>query len=336
MFLFKPTPLNSRVLDDDTLRADKKGCIHFGPCGVGEKALYLNSFFIERTWYVPIETVKRVYKRVAMSKGGFTGKGIFGAIPYLVVEHLGGEQVCTFKHEQHVDAMLAEIKHRCPRIRTMSAAAEKRLSDAKAAEEASYKKNLSRTARESIAVLEKAKAYLSDREDLTMRLAADSKARRVNLMTHPAARWVAFSIFCFAVAAAAYGLVLYFTGTGDAGLYVTAFGLMGIFLFSSSRVMPTAHSNARALKEALDATLAEMTDYLKGYPDFPLPARYAHPATITRMVRSLRQGRSETVEEAFEDMKQVLKSLNSSVRVSQTEYDEVVAIKPMFLLADYR
>ncbi len=336
MFLFKPAPLNSSILDDDSLKTDKKNCIHFGPCGVGDKALYLNSFFIERTYYVPVETVRRVYKRVAMSKGGFTGKGIFGAIPYLVVEHKGGEQVCTFKHEQHVDAMLAEIKHRWPRIRTMSAAAEKRLADARAAEEASYKKHLSRTAQEAIAVLEKARAFLNAREDLAMRLATDSKARRVNLMTHPAARWVAFSIFCFAVAAAAYGLVLYFTDTGDMGLYVTAFGLMGIFLFSSSRVMPTAHSNAKALKEALDRTLAEMEDYLKGYPDFPLPARYAHPATLTRMIRSLRQGRSETVAEAYEDMKAVLKSLNRSVQVSQTEYDEVVAIKPMFLLADYR
>mgnify|MGYP007103992378 CR=1 FL=1 len=30
--------------------------------------------------------VTRVYKRVAMSKGGFSGKGIFATLSYLVVE----------------------------------------------------------------------------------------------------------------------------------------------------------------------------------------------------------------------------------------------------------
>ncbi|MDO5536513.1 MAG: hypothetical protein Q4F72_03175 [Desulfovibrionaceae bacterium] len=336
MSLFKPTPLDRQRLDDAALRADKKACIHFGPCGVGEKALYLNSFFIERSWYVPITAVRRVYKRVAMSKGGFTGKGIFGSIPYLVVEYNGGQKVCNFKHEQHVDAMLAEIKHRWPKIKTVSAAAEQKLAEAKAAEEASYKKNLSRTAKESIAALEKARAYLEERQDLAMRLAADSKARRVNLMTNPAQRWVALSIFCFAIAAAAYGIILWLTGTGDTGLYITAFGFMGIFIFSGANVLPTARNNTKTLKEALEKTQGEVGDYIAAYPDFPLPARYAHPATLARMIRSIRQGRSETVEEAFEDMKAVLKTLNSSVRVSQTEYDEVVAIKPMFLLADYR
>ena len=54
------------------------------------------------------------------------------------------------------------------------------------------------------------------------------------------------------------------------------------------------------------------------------------------MMRSIREGRSETIPEAYEDMKAVLRSLNSGVKVNQTEYDEVVAIKPMFLLENYR
>jgi hypothetical protein len=35
-------------------------------------------------------------------------------------------------------------------------------------------------------------------------------------------------------------------------------------------------------------------------------------------------------------MKAVLKSLNSTVTVSQTEYDEVITIKPIFLLENYQ
>ena len=95
--IFAPARLGSVTLDNETLAADKKGCRRFGPCGVGEKALYLNSFFIDRHYYVALESVHRVFKRVAMSKGGFTGKGAFGSIPYLVVEYDDGAQKqCNF------------------------------------------------------------------------------------------------------------------------------------------------------------------------------------------------------------------------------------------------
>ena len=94
--------------------------------------------------------------------------------------------------------------------------------------------------------------------------------------------------------------------------------------------------NRKAIAAALDKTRTELAEYLAAYPDFPLPVRYAHPLTVARMIRSVREGRSETVEEAFEDMKAVLKSLNSSVTVSQTEYDEVITIKPIYLLENYQ
>jgi hypothetical protein len=94
--------------------------------------------------------------------------------------------------------------------------------------------------------------------------------------------------------------------------------------------------NRKAIAAALDKTRNELADHLAAYPGFPLPVRYAHPLTVARMIRSIREGRSETVEEAFEDMKAVLKSLNSSVTVSQTEYDEVITIKPIFLLEHYQ
>ena len=42
-----------------------------------------------------------------MSKGGFTGKGFFGSLPYLVVEYDDGKQKqCNFKHEEDVDRLL--------------------------------------------------------------------------------------------------------------------------------------------------------------------------------------------------------------------------------------
>ena len=65
-------------------------------------------------------------------------------------------------------------------------------------------------------------------------------------------------------------------------------------------------------------------------------ARYAHPIVLERMIRSIREGRAKTCEEALEVVKEDLRKLNRSVKVSQEEYDEVVVVKPMFLVSDYR
>ena len=46
--LFAPVRLGSTALSAEVLTADVKNCKHFGPCGVGEKALYLNGFLFDR------------------------------------------------------------------------------------------------------------------------------------------------------------------------------------------------------------------------------------------------------------------------------------------------
>ena len=42
--IFKPAQLGLARLDAHELEEDKKACRKIGPCGVGKKALYLNSF----------------------------------------------------------------------------------------------------------------------------------------------------------------------------------------------------------------------------------------------------------------------------------------------------
>ena len=75
------------------------------PLRRGKKALYLNSFYIDRRYYLPYGSITRVFKRVAMSSGGFTGKGMFASMAYLVVEYDGGKQKqCNFKDERDVDS----------------------------------------------------------------------------------------------------------------------------------------------------------------------------------------------------------------------------------------
>ena len=86
----------------------------------------------------------------------------------------------------------------------------------------------------------------------------------------------------------------------------------------------------------LRAAVEAMRGYLKGRPSFSIPPQYAHPIVLTRMIRVLREGRAQSVTEALEVVKQDLRALNSSVTVSQKEHDEVVAVKPLFLVCDYR
>jgi hypothetical protein len=75
---------------------------------------------------------------------------------------------------------------------------------------------------------------------------------------------------------------------------------------------------------------------MHGCPGFALPAQYAHPASCDRMIRVIREGRAQTAGEAWRIMKEDLRRINADVTVSQTEYDEITAIKPMFLICEYR
>ena len=137
--IFKPAQLGLARLDAHELEEDKKACRKIGPCGVGKKALYLNSFYIDRRYYLPYGSITRVFKRVAMSAGGFTGKGMFASMAYLVVEYDGGKQKqCNFKDERDVDKLLEVLAKEQPQIHLLSAAGEQMLQK-KEAEKASRK-----------------------------------------------------------------------------------------------------------------------------------------------------------------------------------------------------
>lgn len=332
--IFAPACVGKTTLPRETLARDKKSCRRFGSCGVGEEALYLGEFLIDRRCYIAMSAVERVFKRVALSKGGFTGKGVFGSVPYLVVEYDGGKQKqCSFKREDDVDALLACMAERFPDIPRMSAESEKRLAEKLAREEARYLKELTPQAQKAREELEAAEKFLNGYPVLTERLSAAAMAKRVNEKANPAYKWVALAIVLAGVAAAAYGI--YARVNGDTtGLYFLLMGLAAIFLFSGSQVLPTAKNNRRALDRAWQEAQEKLADVLP--KAFPLPARYAHPVVLRRMTRILREGRAQSADEAFAVLKADLKALNADVQVEQEEYDEVVAIKPMFLLCEYR
>jgi hypothetical protein len=332
---FAPVRLGNTVLEAETAAADRKSCRRFGPCGVGEKALYLNSFFIDRHYYVALESVRRVFKRVAMSKGGFTGKGAFGSIPYLVVEYDDGAQKqCNFKHEEDVDNLLAYLAKICPDLPLQSQKVERHMAQQQAQEARRYLKELTPQAQSEKERLEQARAFLEDHTNLTRRLSQAAKAKRVNDRSNPSYKWVALAIVIAGVAALVYGIITMVRGTSSLGIYFALFGFAAVFLFSGAHVLPTARNNKTALSREWEQAQADLAAVLP--KDFPLPARYAHPVVLTRMIRVLREGRAQTADQALEVVKQDLKALTADVQVEQWEYDEVVAIKPMFLLSDYQ
>ena len=335
--MIRPQRLGKDTLPENELKEDKKSCHKFGPCGVGQKAIYLNSFYIDRQYYVPMKSIKRVFKRIAMSKGGFTGRGGFATLPYLVVEFDDGRQKqCNFKHEEDVDRILAYIEDNFPDIPLHSEAAEQKLREKERnLEKKRLAGNISDTARNNISILDNAIKYLHKDSDLYLNLSQSAKKKRVYDRSNPAYKWVALAITIIGLGAFFYGVYSVITHAGF-GIYFLLFGLAAIFLFSGASVLPTSKNNKHYIEKQLVRSIDDMQRYIKTYPDFPVPAYYAHPVVLKRMQDILKDKRAETMSEALEVLKNDLKALNSSVVVEQEEYDEIVAIKPMFLVMDYK
>ena len=337
--LFKPAQLGLAKLNADELEADKKACKKIGPCGVGKKALYLNSFYIDRRYYLPYGSITRVFKRVAMSQGGFTGKGMFASMAYLVVEYDGGKQKqCNFKDERDVDALLDVLAKEQPQIKLLSAAGEQAVAK-QAAEKAARKlPELTKDAEHSLTVLRRAKEFLEAKPAVSDELSAAERRKRAQLQSKPVYKYVALIISLLGVVSAAYGIQSILNHTGNYGIYFALFGFAAIFLFSSYNMMPTAHNNHKSIMARADKAEAAMAEYIRAYPggSFPVPDIYAHPVVLKQMTDAIQEGRAVTLPEALAAVKNRLKEVNADVQVEQEEYDEIVQIKAMFLNHDYQ
>lgn len=326
-------PLSEKKLDKEILKKDKREAKHIGPVGIGEKALYLNSFYIDRMYYIPIEAIERVYKRVAMSKGGFSGRGMFASLSYLVVEYDGGkEKACLIRKEWKLDEALSEIRKRFPNLPTMSKRAEEKLRSEEEEEKAKLLPKLSEEAEKAVFEIEEADKILQEREELYKNLALQAKQERMVQSTNPYYRYFAWLLFFGGLLCLLSAGVFY--KNGDQSHAIVLFGFFLMLFLVGFRVRPTGRQNKEEVEREYEESIRKMKDSLP--KDFPLPAQYAHPLCLLWMKQNILEGKAETFSSSYELLKKELKELDSTKEVTQKVYDRLIVIKPMFLAHGYR
>ena len=244
--IFKPRPLSRTMLDDASLVRDKQHCRRIGPCGVGRRALYLNSYFIDRHYYVPFSAITRAFKFIEEGTGGV--RGVLAGRACLLVEYDGGmQQVCCFKYEDQIDELLRVLHKMHPEIPCVSEEEEAELEveyERRRAEER-RRPPLSMRAEREIEELENAIAYLERKPELYKRLSRAAKRRRNYQSRSAGYRWAAAAIMVLGAAALIYGVVS-LVCRGFSGGYLLLCLLAAGILFGGWRLLPTARNNNAA------------------------------------------------------------------------------------------
>lgn len=108
-----PKALSETILPPEKLRPDRICCDHYEDFGLGDAALYIGMFGLNRFGYIPLSAIDRVYKRLAVSKGFFEEGKLFGTLAYLVVCYDGNKQKAyRFTNEENVDALLNAVREK--------------------------------------------------------------------------------------------------------------------------------------------------------------------------------------------------------------------------------
>lgn len=333
--IFTPIPLTDAILSSEQLKKDVRNAKKIGPCGIGEQALYLGGRFIERRYYILWRRVRRVFKRVAMTKGGFTKKGLFASMTYIVVQYDdNSERTCYIKREADADILLELIQKEQPKVAIYSAEAQKKLKAAEKEEAARYKRDISPEAHTCIEKLEHAIQHLNTEPTLYETLVASAKQKRIADGLKPSYRAIGIGAVVGGFALLGYGLYRVSLAL-PFGWYIVVFGVTLIFTAMAANIAPSKWNSRRYAQKNWLSSVQALEKKIAEYGDFPLPPHYAHPVVLERMIRVIKEGRASSDTQALEEVKKDLKALNASVSVSQKEYNEVVTIKPFFLIAHY-
>ncbi|MDO4491404.1 MAG: hypothetical protein Q4B85_10080 [Lachnospiraceae bacterium] len=105
-----PKALAEDRIAADLLREDKRICTRYEEFGLGKEALFTEFFGFSCMGYIPLSSITRVYKRLAVTKGFFQEGKIYGTLCYLVVCYDQKEKAFRFKHEETLNALIDAIR----------------------------------------------------------------------------------------------------------------------------------------------------------------------------------------------------------------------------------
>lgn len=324
-------------LDKEVIRQDRKDCVRINNHGIGKEAIYLGNYFFARCNVIPIKCIIRVFKRIAMSKGGFTGKGIFASIPYVVVVCNNGEEIqATLKDEILADNFIDYIKEHFPLIKTLSLKQEETIEQSKKEREARKVKNLSDVAKKSIEELKDIKGKLLSEKDVYRQYSVAAKERRSSMLAKDVYIYFLWVILVFGIIVFAYGIYAVIQKQGMA-IYTILFGFAIIFFFVSMQILPTQKYNKKSIleryKKAKQNAVLTTQRFIK--EDFPIPPKYVHFSTISRLIAGIEEGKGETIDTAYKRFVEELKKMNKDVSLYPDEYEEIMDIKPIYLVENY-
>lgn len=329
-------PLSKTVLDSEVLKRDRKSITRYDLCGLGDRAIYMGTSFTPRKYYIPYSAVTHVFKRVAVSPG--SGRAFLTPVLYLVVRYDGGQEFQTaFKYLTDADRMLKDLEEKHPDIHLVSPDWEKKQREKQKEEERLKKTVLSAQARESKKELELAGRFLEKSPELSRELASSARRKRQSDNIASWARWTAILVTVLGLAAVIGGILLMMGGGNRlVGVLMSLLGLAAAFLMFNSHILPVGDASPKRRQQEYAEALSRMEKYIGREKHFPLPARYAHPVVCRRMVRILLQGRAKDTAGALDVLREDLRAADSSASLEREDYEEVVLIKPLFLVADYQ
>ena len=328
-------PLSQITIEEAQIKADRKKCRKYDQCGLGEKAVYMGSTIHPRNYYIPYEAITNVFKRVGASNP--EGKGFLAPVLFIVVRYDDGrEQECSFRYLQDADRMLDDLEKNHPEIPLLSPEGMRKKKEKETTEARIQANALTREALRSKKVLEDARWEVHKRPALYEKLAAMAKMKRHADLMKPSVRYIAEGLLAAGVLVTLAGAIVMRSMDRSIGVVTALFGIMLVFLAVNSKGLPSKMTNRKLRDREYEEALNAMRNSLKHLPDFPIPCCYAHPYTFDRMIRILQEERAQTVEEALDVLKADLKSMDSSVALSGDDFKQVVTIKPMFTVQDYR
>lgn len=333
----KMKSLGNKTLDEAELKEDRRNCRNFGMCGVGDKAIYLPGAVFNRRTYVPFSEVTHVFKRVAYSNAD--GKGLLAPVLYIVVRYDDGkEKQCIFKDIREADKMLEEVSRVAPSVYTLSPAGVEKQKKKEELDEKMKSQKLSENAEKAIRALDRDEKNLKKSPGLYENLSAIARIKRKMDLIKPLYQWIVFAVLMVGIVGFIAALIMRQYGLISSTVSVVSMLVcaMIIILMINTKILPGPVKNKKNVSRDYEHALHDMYHFIKGFDDYHIPARYSHPVVMEMLERIIREGRAETIDEALEVLKQDLKEADNTKVVSREDYEQIITVKPLFTVADYK